>query len=52
LSSQNLIWLPLTSLNLPRFRNWYFTPIRLDQKCESPLFYLFALKFYSLCIYF
>ena len=44
LSFQNLIRIPLSSLNLPRFRNWSFTPIRLDQKCESPAFLLVWLK--------
>jgi len=35
-SSQNLIWDPLPSLNLPHLRNSDLTLMRPDQKCESP----------------
>ena len=44
LSSQNLNLLPLFSLNFPRFRNLSFTPMRLNQKCESPAFLQTRLK--------
>lgn len=41
LSSQNLIWLSLTSCNLSRLRNSPFTLIRLDKKYDFLLFYFF-----------
>jgi hypothetical protein len=38
-SSQNLVWVPDCTLNLPLSNTNFFTSIKLDQKCESPFFF-------------
>ena len=44
LSSQNLMFSPLFSWKLPKFRNLSLTFIKPDQNCESPgLFWIYAI---------
>ena len=40
MSSQNLICVPACKLKQPRLRNWSFTLIKLNQKWESPSFFI------------
>jgi hypothetical protein len=39
LSSQNLIWVPLSSLNFPRLKKMSSTPNKPFQKWENPFFF-------------